>query len=103
MAAALLLLFTLPTPTHSAPMTTSWYQAGHTTASGRRFHPDGLTAAHKYLPFGTRLHLRYKGKRVKVVVNDRGPFVKGRHLDISRGAARVLALNGVGVVDAVVD
>lgn len=70
----------------------SWYDHGKVTANGEPFKPDGLTAAHKTLPFGTRLLLRYKNKQVSVRINDRGPFVKGRELDLSRGAARRLGL-----------
>lgn len=79
-------------------MKASWYQCCHTTANGEKFRPDGLTAAHKSLPFGTKLRVTYKGKSVVVRINDRGPFVKGRHLDLSRGAARKIGCSGVCVV-----
>ncbi len=77
----------------------SWYQMGKRTASGARYNPDGLTAAHRSLPFGTRLkvtNLR-NGKTVHVTVNDRGPFTGGRVLDVSRGAARHLGMISAGV------
>lgn len=71
-------------------MRASWYQSGSRTANGERFIPDGMTAAHRSLPFGTRLHLTHNGKTVIVRINDRGPFVRGKQLDLSRGAARKL-------------
>lgn len=72
--------------------------AGKKTASGERFNPGGLTAAHRSLPFGTRLKLTNlaNGRVVIVRVNDRGPFVGGRVLDVSHGAARVLGMTGAG-------
>ncbi len=83
----------------------SWYQHGARTASGERFKPDGLTAAHRSLPFGTRLkvtNLR-NGRSVHVRVNDRGPFTKGRVLDVSRGAARHLGMIGSGTAKVKVE
>lgn len=71
-------------------MKASWYKSGSRTASGEKFNPRGLTAAHKTLPFGTILCLSYKGNSVKVRVNDRGPFTRGRELDVSEKAAEVL-------------
>jgi rare lipoprotein A len=71
-------------------MNASWYQMGKVTANGERFNPDGMTAAHKTLPFGTKLHLTHNGRTVIVRINDRGPFIRGRQLDLSRGAARKL-------------
>ena len=73
----------------------SWYAEGRRTANGERFNPNGMTAAHKTLKFGTRLLLTYKGRSVIVRINDRGPFIKGRTLDLSRGAARKLGCSGV--------
>lgn len=67
------------------------------TASGEQFNPHGMTAAHKTLPFGTRLRVCLRGC-VVVRVNDRGPFVKGRSLDLSRGAAMAIGLSGVASV-----
>ena len=71
---------------------TTWYGPGFNgrrTASGEVFDMDGMTAAHKTFPFGTRLKVTNpkNGKSVVVVVNDRGPFVAGRDLDLSKGAA----------------
>ena len=77
----------------------SYYWQGSQTASGQRFNPDGLTAAHRSLPFGTRVRVtnRSNGRSVVVTINDRGPFVGGRVIDLSRGAARVINMTGAGV------
>jgi rare lipoprotein A len=66
---------------------------GRTTASGDVYDRDALTAAHRSLPFGTRVLVRNldNGKSIQLTINDRGPFVKGRILDVSRRAARTLA------------
>jgi rare lipoprotein A len=82
-----------------AAVKASFYYHGTRTASGERFNPNGLTAAHKTLPFGTMLRLvnRSNGKTVTVRVNDRGPFIKGRELDVSRGAASALGMLGSGI------
>lgn len=68
--------------------------AGNRTASGERFDPDGMTAAHRSLPFGTRLRVTdpSTGRSVIVRVNDRGPFHRSRILDLSEGAARELGI-----------
>lgn len=76
------------------------YIAGRlTTASGQRFIPSSLTTAHRSLPFGTRLRVtnQANGKSVIVRVNDRGPFVGGRSLDLSYGAFTKIASSGQGV------
>lgn len=67
------------------------------TASGQRFNPHAYTAAHKTLPFGTRLHVCHRGC-VTVVVNDRGPFVRGRSLDLSYGAARAIGMGSTSAI-----
>jgi rare lipoprotein A len=77
----------------------SWYKHGKVTANGEHFNPNGLTAAHKKLPFGTILLLTYEGKSVIVRINDRGPFIKGREIDLSKGAAKVLGCIEKGVCD----
>ncbi|MBB6250151.1 septal ring lytic transglycosylase RlpA family protein [Nitrospirillum iridis] len=77
----------------------SWYgreHAGHRTASGEAYDPEGLTAAHRTLPLGTVIEVSAHGQLVKVRVNDRGPFVKGRVLDLSAAAARVLGMDRTG-------
>jgi rare lipoprotein A len=78
----------------------SWYQHGRRTANGEAFNPNGMTAAHRSLPFGTRLRVvnEKTGRSVVVRINDRGPFVGGRIIDLSRGAARQLGMGGVAVV-----
>ncbi|CAL8980720.1 Endolytic peptidoglycan transglycosylase RlpA [Rhodoplanes serenus] len=78
----------------------AFYWQGTRTASGARFDPDGLSAAHRTLPFGTRLTVTNprNGRSVEVVVNDRGPYTAGLHIDISRGAARAIGLKGTGTV-----
>ncbi|HEY3791727.1 MAG TPA: septal ring lytic transglycosylase RlpA family protein, partial [Bradyrhizobium sp.] len=58
---------------------------------------SALTCAHRSLPFGTRLRVTHGGRSVVVIVNDRGPFVRGRVLDLSTGAARAIGLTGAGV------
>jgi len=68
------------------------------TASGERFHPNGLTAAHRTLPLGTRLRVCHRGRCVVCRVNDRGPFVKGRSLDLAAGTARAIGMTGVARV-----
>jgi rare lipoprotein A len=77
----------------------SYYSEGQRTASGARFNPDGLTAAHRSLPFGTRVRVtnQSNGQSVVVTINDRGPFVGGRVIDLSRGAARAISMTGAGV------
>jgi rare lipoprotein A len=76
----------------------SYYDTGTRTASGERFRAGGFTAAHRTLPFGTRLRLTNPrtGRSVTVRINDRGPFVRGRGLDVSRGAAAALGMIGSG-------
>ena len=78
----------------------SYYFEPQSTASGERFNPHELTAAHKTLPFGTRVRVtnRHNGKSVVVRINDRGPFVKGRVIDLSRAAARAINMDGVAPV-----
>lgn len=74
--------------------------AGRATASGARYRPGKMTAAHNTLPFGTRIRVTNvrNGRSVKVTVNDRGPHVAGRIVDVSRKAARKLDLVDAGVV-----
>jgi rare lipoprotein A len=75
-------------------------ESGSHTASGQRFNQNAMTAAHRSLPFGTRLRVTHDGRSVVVTINDRGPFVRGRVLDLSTGAARAIGLGGVGRVVA---
>jgi peptidoglycan lytic transglycosylase len=80
----------------------AYYDKGYRgkTAAGERYDPDKFTAAHKSLPFGTRLRVtdKHSGRSVDVVVNDRGPFTKGRILDLSYAAAVELRMTGRGVI-----
>ena len=83
----------------SAFMLTSWYGPGfqgRLTANGERYNQHGLTAAHKTLPFGTRLKVCLDGC-VVVRVNDRGPYISDRDLDLSYGAAAEIGLVSRGV------
>jgi rare lipoprotein A len=78
----------------------SWYGPGfegQPTASGESYDPYGYTAAHKTLPLGTDLMVSYGGRSVQVTVNDRGPYVGERELDLSQGAAEYLGLTHAGV------
>ena len=82
-------------------MLSSWYGPGfhgRLTANGERYDMHGLTAAHKTLPFGTKLRVCYEGC-VDVRINDRGPFIGSRELDLSYGAAKAIGLVHPGVAD----
>lgn len=72
-------------------------ESGSRTASGQRMNANAMTAAHRSLPFGTKLRVTHGGRSVIVTINDRGPFVRGRVLDLSTGAARAIGLTGAGV------
>jgi rare lipoprotein A len=78
----------------------SFYSHRSRNASGGWSNPNGLTAAHRHLPFGSRVVVTdlKSGKQVTVTVNDRGPFRKGRIIDLSRAAAKQLGMNGVARV-----
>jgi len=97
-ACALVLLATAPANASETGQA-SWYKMGFKTASGERFKPDGLTAAHRTLPFGTRVRIKNlrNGKSVVVRINDRGPFIKRRIIDVSKGAAQKIGLIQQGV------
>lgn len=77
----------------------SWYALTSRTASGERMDPAKLTAAHPRLKFGTRVEVTNprNGKTVVVRINDRGPFVKGRVIDVSKAAAKRLGMINAGV------
>jgi rare lipoprotein A len=72
-------------------------ESGSRTASGQRMNAAAMTCAHRSLPFGTKLRVTHGDRSVIVTVNDRGPFVRGRVLDLSTGAARAIGLTGAGV------
>jgi rare lipoprotein A (peptidoglycan hydrolase) len=78
----------------------AFYRQGLRTASGQLFDPQGMTAAHRTLPFGTHLTVTNPrtGRSVTVVVNDRGPFVSGVVLDLSFSAAQAIGMHGTGAV-----
>ncbi len=81
-------------------MLASWYGPGFEglpTATGEPYDPYGYTAAHKTLPFGTELLVSYEGNSVEVTINDRGPYVGDRELDLSQGAAQALGFIEPGV------
>jgi len=75
-------------------------ESGSQTASGQRFDQNAMTCAHRSLPFGTKLRVSTGRRSVVVTVNDRGPFIRGRVLDLSKGAARVLGMDGIAHVTA---
>jgi rare lipoprotein A len=80
----------------------SWYGydwAGRKTANGERFNPEAMTAAHRSLPMGTRVRVTntHNGRSVIVRINDRGPYIGGRVIDLSVGAARILGMVSRGV------
>jgi len=95
---AAVLCFALPSPSHAQQHgIASHYAHGTKTASGERFNPGALTAAHRTLRFGT--HVRVTNTRnnrsVVVRINDRGPFVKGRVIDVTPAGARALGFSGL--------
>jgi len=79
----------------------SYYWQPQRVASGGWFNPNALTAAHKTLPFGTRVRVTHlgNGRSVNVVINDRGPFVRGRIIDLSKAAAGVIGMQGQGIAN----
>jgi rare lipoprotein A len=84
---------------HSFSGMASYYgnESGSRTASGQRMNAGAMTAAHRTLPFGTKLRVTHGDRSVVVTINDRGPFVRGRVLDLSTGAARAIGLTSRGV------
>lgn len=105
-----------PTPTKTTPKSTgtvvgsgscgaSYYDEGQMTANGEVFDPEALTAAHKTLAFNTRVRVTNpsNGKSVVVRINDRGPFVDGRCIDLSRAAFRAIADLGLGEINVKYD
>lgn len=77
----------------------SFYWQSQQLASGGRFRPDAMTAAHRSLPFGTRVRVTHtgNGRSVDVRINDRGPFTAGRIIDLSKAAADVIGMSGQGI------
>lgn len=97
------LLVAISATSYASTTVASWYDCAkpgecskhRRTASGERFNPNALTAAHRTLPFGTRVKVTHKGRSVIVRINDRGPFIRGRTIDLSRAAARAIGCRGV--------
>jgi rare lipoprotein A len=77
----------------------SYYWQGQRVASGGRFNPNAMTAAHRTLPFGTRVRVTHigNGRSVEVTINDRGPFIRGRIIDLSKAAAGVIGMTAQGL------
>lgn len=102
---AVALTFLMPLGAFGAEcITASWYGRESCanprdcrTANGERFTGNDMTAAHRTLPFGTKLRVTYQGNSVVVRVNDRGPYIKGRSLDVSRAAAQRIGMIRAGV------
>ncbi len=101
-SAAIAAVSLVSSPVNAAgTMLASWYGPGfhgRTTANGERYDMHGNTAAHKTLPFGTRLEVCYQGCTT-VRINDRGPFIGARELDLSYAAAKDIGLVHPGVAD----
>ena len=98
----LVLLFSFSSKSAHAQsgLASHYSHAGNRTASGERANPSGMTAAHRSLPFGTRVKVtnRKNGRAVVVRINDRGPFVRGRVIDLTTAAARAIGFSGVAPV-----
>jgi rare lipoprotein A len=94
-------LFCLQGAAHAQTATYYGYElAGRRTASGEKFNPNGLTAAHRTLPFGTRVRITNprNNRSVIVRINDRGPFGNGASIDLSLGAARAIGMSSTADV-----
>lgn len=102
---ALMALTVAPIPAQAANCAGASYYGvgdgyhGQTTANGERFNTYAMTAAHRSLPFGTRLRVSHGGRSVIVRINDRGPFIAGRDLDLSYAAFKALAPPSRGHID----
>jgi len=83
----------------------SFYWQPQALASGGRFNPNAMTAAHKTLPFGTRVRVTHlgNGRSVEVKINDRGPYIAGRIIDLSKAAAGVIGMTAQGVARVAVE
>lgn len=98
LAIACMIIAVLAGTTSADAEVASWYGPGFhgkKTASGERFNQWALTAAHKTLPFGTRVLVTHGKRSVVVRINDRGPFTKGRTIDLSKAAAQKIGCSGV--------
>ena len=96
--AAAFLIIALSASAQAQCGSASWYALTSKTASGERMNPAAMTAAHRSLPFGTKLRVVNKrnGRSVVVRINDRGPFVRGRIVDLSKAAAAKLGFIRAG-------
>jgi len=96
------LIVSFPFQSQAHTWRASYYAYGKFTASGERFNSKALTAAHRTLPFGTLVRITYNNRSVVVRINDRGPYIRGRDIDLSLGAAQVIGCTSVCVVIATV-
>ena len=96
------MLLALSPLAHAQSGIASIYSGGR-TANGEHASPHGLTAAHRSLPFGTHVRVinRRNGRSVVVRINDRGPFVRGRIIDLTPAGARALGFSGLAPVEVV--
>lgn len=96
------LLCVLSVPAFSEVCVASWYgaESGNKTASGERFRPEGVSCAHKTRPLGSTVTVTSlaTGRSISCRINDRGPFIRGRCIDLSHGAARSLGMGGLARV-----
>lgn len=94
------ILCAAPADTEYGLASTYAYESGSRTANGERVNPRGFTAAHRTLPFGTRVQVtnRRNGRTLTVRINDRGPFVKGRVIDLTPAGAKALDFDGLAPV-----
>jgi rare lipoprotein A len=94
-----------PPPVTGSHGIASYYWQPQRLAAGGWFNPDALTAAHRTLPFGTRVRVTHvaSGKSVEVKINDRGPYIAGRIIDLSRAAAGVIGMTQQGIARVAVE
>lgn len=92
-------------PGHALDGIASYYWQDQMTSSGERFDRRALSAAHRTLPFGTRVRVTHarSGRSVVVRINDRGPFKKGRVIDLSEAAAQAIGMTGAGLAHVRID
>ena len=99
------ILFSFPACAEPYYGTASWYKKGKITASGKKFNSNKYSVAHRTLPFGTMLRLTNvkNGKSIEAIVNDRGPFVRTKELDVSSGAAKALGFFHSGTAKLLIE
>lgn len=101
MLCAVLLMASMISAATAEQGVASWYGPGfhgRRTASGERFNQNAMTCAHKRYRFGTLLRVSFRGRSIVCRINDRGPYVRGRIIDLSKAAARALNMGGTGHV-----